>query len=789
MAYEKQNFLPGQKLKASELNHMEEGIADAVSVTEQTLSEEQKAQARENIGAENALNFAAYGLPVLELTGDVSAMTKDNAVNLAYKYGERSGTASVKWQGSSSIYYPKKNYTIKFDNAFEAVEGWGEQKKYCLKANFIDHSHSRNVVSGKLWGKTVKSRTTANEKLNALPNGGAIDGFPIVVALNGEFHGLYTFNIPKDGWMFGMGTGESAGESATENLEFDTYSTELAYNYETKQVEYTPTTTVGSFHIRKRSTLSGGRAYFDWDVNKLMGFVIRAYLYDASGNVCKILCGHNGIMLNPYYEKMSGDLGEEIWLDATSRNDPMRPDAPFSVPVPEGHSVLWEIQLPNAAITFPDGTLTKDWSSEAEQNNRWVFTWVKTGISTTIVDKGGNEKTEVMPFDTWIVADSMNPVTGEYTATKSTTSFYVKKSSGLSGGRSYVTWDTNKIVGGIRVKGHLYDENGNHVKVFAGAVDDVVNSFWAPAGDYDASVWKTATESAGFADPTAPFSVAIPEGHTVIWEFQITQHFTSPDGSIVEDWSSETEANNTWYLAWAKEGIQTYVVSDDRKEAIFCAEGTSEATRFQTEATFDGHNFKLEYATDEDNASWAFTSINRLIRACINSDGADLDTTIAKYLDWDSAIDYYIYACLLGGADMAGKNYLLATYNGTKWFFSAYDMDSTFGLWWDGKKFLPSNHYPTINWYAAYHKAMELIKNYKKDKFKARYAELRAGALSESAVAEAFSNFVAKIPSPVLVEDVKKWPTIPSSSASNLAQILNWYRMRVQVIDKEVETL
>lgn len=51
MAYEKQNFIPGQKLKASELNHMEDGIANAVSVTDQTLSEEQKAQARANIGA------------------------------------------------------------------------------------------------------------------------------------------------------------------------------------------------------------------------------------------------------------------------------------------------------------------------------------------------------------------------------------------------------------------------------------------------------------------------------------------------------------------------------------------------------------------------------------------------------------------------------------------------------------------------------------------------------------------------------------------------------------------
>jgi hypothetical protein len=136
MAYEKQNFIPGQKLKAAQLNHMEDGIADAGKF----------------------LNFAEYGLPVLYLMGVVSAMTKDNEVSLGYVYGDRNGTCKMKWQGSSSLSYPKKNYTIKFDNAFEAVEGWGEQKKYCLKANFIDHSHARNVVSAKLWGQIVKSR-------------------------------------------------------------------------------------------------------------------------------------------------------------------------------------------------------------------------------------------------------------------------------------------------------------------------------------------------------------------------------------------------------------------------------------------------------------------------------------------------------------------------------------------------------------------------------------------------------------------------------------------------------
>ena len=167
-------------------------------------------------------DYENCGLPVLYLTGDVSAMTKDNAVTLDYQYKTLSGTCTCKWQGSSSVRlgYPKRNYTIKFDNPFEAKEGWGSQKKYCMKANWVDPSGARNVVNAKLWGQVVASRSVINETLASSPNYGAIDGFPIVISINGEYVGLYTFNIPKEDWTFAMGSGEAeyllAGESNSE---------------------------------------------------------------------------------------------------------------------------------------------------------------------------------------------------------------------------------------------------------------------------------------------------------------------------------------------------------------------------------------------------------------------------------------------------------------------------------------------------------------------------------------------------------------------------------------------
>ena len=369
--------------------------------------------------------YKGYGLPVLYFSGDTSEMTKDDKVTLAYKYDEKVGTCTMKWQGTSSIAYPKKNYTVTFDNAFEAVDGWGEQKKYCLKANYIDFSHIRNVCSAKLWGSIVKKRGNINAKLAATPNYGAVDGFPVCVVINNEYVGLYTFCVPKDAWMMGMG--------------------------------------------------------------------------------------------------------------------------------------------------------------------------------------------------------------------------------------------------------------------------------------------------------------------------------------------------------------------DGAQEAIVCAEGDPYlANKFKSTAdTLDGA-FDIEYVTDENNTAWVETSLNRLIQACIDSDGTDLDTTIAQYLDWDSAIDYFIYCAAIGHYDGMYKNYLLSTYDGVKWFFTAYDMDSVLGSRHTGKNVFSAKAYDPVV-LSQNHKVFDLIYKYKMDEVRARFkaiAEDNNLPLHEEQVIIVFSDYVAQIPKALFDEDCKIWKTIPGTSYNNINQITAWYHRR-----------
>ena len=124
------------------------------------------------------------------------------------------GWCKTKAQGDSSMSYPKKNQTVKLYADAECTEalnvdfrGWGKQNKFCFKANWIDLTHGRNIVSARLWGDAVKSRAnydTIPELLRTSPNQGAVDGFPVKVYADGVYQGRYTLNIPKDAWMANM---------------------------------------------------------------------------------------------------------------------------------------------------------------------------------------------------------------------------------------------------------------------------------------------------------------------------------------------------------------------------------------------------------------------------------------------------------------------------------------------------------------------------------------------------------------------------------------------------------
>ena len=172
----------------------------------------------------DTIEYDDLNLPILSITGDLTGISKENKVQVLANYADEFQTfeynATLKLQGATSLYYPKKNYNIQFykDNTFKSkqkvklISSWGSQNKYTLKANWIDYSQMRNVISAKIYGDIVRFRDIDDE-FNDLVNGGAIDGYPIIIFENGVYQGLYTLNMAKDDYLFAMNGDESTKEA------------------------------------------------------------------------------------------------------------------------------------------------------------------------------------------------------------------------------------------------------------------------------------------------------------------------------------------------------------------------------------------------------------------------------------------------------------------------------------------------------------------------------------------------------------------------------------------------
>ena len=188
-----------------------------------------------------------YSMPIIYLTGEYqNATSAKNEVKMGVEFVDPDGLsftsyATIKVQGSSSVAYPKKNYTIKFykdedcSKKYKVDFGWGKESKYVMKANWVDYTNARNVVSCRLWKDMVSTRpdSAVKDRLIALQtNAGAIDGFAIAVFMNGEFYGLYTMNVPKDEWMFGMDDSETEALICADNWNSTNFSTTIEGFYE-----------------------------------------------------------------------------------------------------------------------------------------------------------------------------------------------------------------------------------------------------------------------------------------------------------------------------------------------------------------------------------------------------------------------------------------------------------------------------------------------------------------------------------------------------------------------------
>ena len=264
------------------------------------------------------LNSYASSIPKVNIEGDISNMTVKSdirKVKIAYESDELNFESyiEIKIQGTSSLSYTKKNYNIKLykdrecteKNKVEVNKDWGKQSKYCLKANWVDDvTQARNIVSARISAQ-VQARYNV---FTNTPHNGTIDGFPVEIYNNDNFLGIYTWNIPKDDWLWSLDDKDEKqytieGESYEKAVGFrenitkfseETFDVEAGTNSE-KALKHMQDTITFVKDSTDEEFKEKFKDYFDF--NSALNYIVCCYYIGAGDNT------HKNMMLVSYDNK------------------------------------------------------------------------------------------------------------------------------------------------------------------------------------------------------------------------------------------------------------------------------------------------------------------------------------------------------------------------------------------------------------------------------------------------------------------------------------------------------
>lgn len=233
-----------------------------------------------------------------------------------------------------------------------------------------------------------------------------------------------------------------------------------------------------------------------------------------------------------------------------------------------------------------------------------------------------------------------------------------------------------------------------------------------------------------------------------------------------------------WMAKMPKQSEERYAIVD----AIWDPQGA-----FKQETNFKDQ-MELQFCSTKDS-QWAMDSVNALIRAVMATyDTADaFNQAVSPMLDLDSAMDYYIYSVLVDNDDGIFRNYLLQTFSDGKWYFAAYDLDTTFGRtpdFWDHMLAKSDtddwrDHGVTFENVTNANRLFYQLWKFYKDEILKRTKALIEGPMSESAVDTAFVDFVRHIPVKAFDAELDVWPYTPNTSVDNVNRIGRWYMQRI----------
>lgn len=168
----------------------------------------------------------------------------------------------------------------------------------------------------------------------------------------------------------------------------------------------------------------------------------------------------------------------------------------------------------------------------------------------------------------------------------------------------------------------------------------------------------------------------------------------------------------------------------------------------------------------------------RLVHFVNTSDDHQFKAQAGNYLDVNSVIDMYLFTNLIHDQDGLGRNFELVTYNGLRWSATMYDMDSTWGLYENGRHLYPSGTAVSHNYpnhgdlkTAEGNRLIQRVVQAYPQRVQDRWRQLRKQTLTPTVINQDFTTLMTQIGEQNYQQTFKLNPGIPSKRLTSLMQV------------------
>ena len=183
---------------------------------------------------------------------------------------------------------------------------------------------------------------------------------------------------------------------------------------------------------------------------------------------------------------------------------------------------------------------------------------------------------------------------------------------------------------------------------------------------------------------------------------------------------------------------------------------------------YDGDNPKELSETDK-NSKKVKDYITRLSGVVAALRASNTKETFEQYFLPQTFIDYYLVSQVLFNHDGFGKNWIWVTYDGLHWTPTLYDVDSIFGMYWNGIYVIPNSDNSTI---LGIPQCLGLDKLYS-DEISKRYKELMdKGIFSVDNIVKLLNSWINKIGYSNIEKEFEVYSQTPSYRDSHISK--NW---------------